>query len=383
MSTKVAVVIPTHKEKLDELEKISLAQARKILGKYPFVFVAPEGKNFSFFEQGDSVAHFPPQFFKNVASYSRLLMSPYFYEAFKAYDYILIYQLDAFVFYDALEKFCSLEYDYIGAPWPVFNYRNYNGQTIRVGNGGFSLRNVQAHLKLLNEHADLVKSLMGMPEDDFFAYCGVEEKINFRTAPVKVAARFSVEYLLEHSLKNLENKLPFGCHGWTKMSADFYVKLFAQFGYDLRPLRGKMNNIDQMFLRDSLRKLISNRLIRRVNNRQPLMRYLPKNHFASVRVVRSQLAMKIFAQLFLENPALADEVHLYDESDQDILLNDLNLKRELHLIIGFGNVDNAVVSAAERKGISYGKRIVSFQREYISHCEKLFRGLGKCQKLGV
>ena len=113
------------------------------------------------------------------------------------------------------------------------------------------------------------------------------------------------------------------------------------------------------------------------------MRYLPKNHFASVRVVRSQLAMKIFAQLFLENPALADEVHLYDESDQDILLNDLNLKRELHLIIGFGNVDNAVVSAAERKGISYGKRIVSFQREYISHCEKLFRGLGKCQKLGV
>lgn len=119
MQSKVAAVIPVYKEEIDDLEKISLAQARKVLGKYPFVFVAPEGKKISYAESGDAVVRFPPQFFQNTMTYSMLLMSPFFYEAFKAYDYILIYQLDAFVFYDALEKFCSLGYDYIGAPWPI------------------------------------------------------------------------------------------------------------------------------------------------------------------------------------------------------------------------------------------------------------------------
>ena len=239
MQSKVAVVIPIYKEELDDLEKISLAQARKILGKYQFVFVAPEGKIFSFTESGDTLVRFPQKFFQNVPAYSMLLMSPFFYEAFKAYDYILIYQLDAFVFYDALEKFCSLGHDYIGAPWPYysrFTAQKNNNKTPRVGNGGFSLRNVNAHIKLLNEHSDLAKNMMGLAEDDFFAYCGARDDINFHTAPVDIAAKFSAEYLLKHSLKNLQNKLPFGCHGWTKMSADFYVKLFSQFGYDLRPL---------------------------------------------------------------------------------------------------------------------------------------------------
>ena len=374
MSTKVAVVIPVYKEKLDELEKISLAQARKILGKYPFVFVAPEGKIFSYFESGEAVAHFPQQFFKNVASYSRLLMSPYFYEAFKAFDYILIYQLDAFVFYDALEKFCSLGYDYIGAPWLRMFIESRTKMVSRVGNGGFSLRNVQAHIKLLNEHSALAKSLMGMPEDNFFSHCGKRTDCAFHVAPINVAYKFSAEFHPERVVKKNGGHLPFGCHAWHYQNPNFYAKIFSQLGYRFPSI------VNTGVRRDFINWLTSKatqRLIRRVNHNQPLMRYLPKNHFASVRVVRSQLAMKIFAQLFLENPALADEVHLYDESDQDILLNDLNLKRELHLIIGFGNVDNAVVSAAERKGISYGKRIVSFQREYISHCEKLFHDLGK------
>lgn len=105
MQTKAAVVIPVYKEELDEFEKISLAQARKILGKYQFVFVAPEGKIFSYFESGDAIVHFPQQFFQSPQTYNRLLMSPLFYEPFLSFDYILIYQLDAFVFYDALEFF--------------------------------------------------------------------------------------------------------------------------------------------------------------------------------------------------------------------------------------------------------------------------------------
>ena len=88
---KIAVVIPTYKEELNELEKISLAQCRKVLGKYPLIFVAPEGKIFSYFKPGDMIAHCPPQFFQNVASYNRMMMFPSFYAAFKNFEYILIY----------------------------------------------------------------------------------------------------------------------------------------------------------------------------------------------------------------------------------------------------------------------------------------------------
>ena len=106
--------------------------------------------------------------------------------------------------------------------------------------------------------------------------------------------------------------------------------------------------------------------------------YLPKNHFASVRVVNSPLTKTIFERLILENPRLANECYLYEESEQDILINDLILRRGPHLIIAFGiNVDEALISVAEKKGISYGKRIISFLHEYVNSCEKLFRNLGK------
>ena len=377
MQSKAAVVIPVYKEELNEFEKISLAQARKILGKYPFVFVAPEGKSFPYFEPGDAVAHFPQQFFQSTKTYNLLMMSPQFYAAFKAYDFILIYQPDAFVFYDALEFFCGLGYDYIGAPWPMISKINFEGARICVGNGGFSLRNVQAHLKLLNEHADLAKSLVDIPEDVFFSICGKRTDCDFHVAPINVAYKFSAELHPARAIRKNGGKLPFGCHAWMKMSADFYIKIFSQLGYDLRPLRDKMRSMDQIYLQNFLLFLAIRRLVRRVNHRQPLMHYLPKNHFASVRIVRSQLAMIIFAHLLIENPALADEVHLYDESDQDILIDDLNLKKEPHLLIAFGNVENFLLSAAKSKGISYGRRIVSFEREYFSHCEKIFRNLGK------
>ena len=113
--SKVAVVIPVYKEELDDLEKISLAQVRKVLKNYPIIFVAPEGKNFSYLEPGELLVQFHPQHFQSVETYSELLLQPFFYEPFLVFDYMLIYQLDAFVFYDALEEFCRLGYDYIGA----------------------------------------------------------------------------------------------------------------------------------------------------------------------------------------------------------------------------------------------------------------------------
>ncbi|MBQ7630124.1 MAG: hypothetical protein IJS81_07940, partial [Selenomonadaceae bacterium] len=103
MLNNAAVVIPVYKENLNEFEKISLAQVQKVLGNYQIIFVAPRGKNFSYFTQGSKIYFFQPQFFQSDKTYSELMKSPIFYKSFLEYKYILIYQLDAFVFSDELE----------------------------------------------------------------------------------------------------------------------------------------------------------------------------------------------------------------------------------------------------------------------------------------
>lgn len=378
MSSRAAVVIPVYKEDINELEKISLAQVRKVLGKYPLIFVAPEGKNFSYFAPSDKVVHFPLQFFKNVQTYSQLLMSPFFYDAFKDFEYILIYQLDAFVFYDALEYFCLLGYDYIGAPWPLMYRNNIRENFSCVGNGGFSLRNVQFHHNLLLNHKDLIASWNDrqFPEDVFFSYCGKRGDCDFRVAPIDIAYKFSAEFNPIRVTKKNGGKLPFGCHAWHNHHPAFYIEVFRQFGYDLRPLQNMLVHSDGG-LRNWLTNVALQRLNRRLNHGQSLMRYLPRKNFASVRVVRSPFAMMILARLLLENPALADAIHLYEESDRDILIGDLTLKKDPHLIIDLWNVDGSLISAVEQKGFAYGKRVVSFWREYFSSCEELFHNLGK------
>lgn len=86
-----------------------------------------------------------------------------------------------------------LQWDYIGAPWPLrllapeFQHR-------RVGNGGFSLRSVA----LMRRVAELGDG--GMEEEDvrICQHLGDQlEAEGFRFAPLEVAKRFSFESTLE------------------------------------------------------------------------------------------------------------------------------------------------------------------------------------------
>jgi hypothetical protein len=372
--SKVAVVIPIYKEELDDLEKISLAQVRKVLGKYPIIFVAPEGKNFSYLEPGEILVQFHPQYFQSGRTYSKLLLSPFFYEPFLVFDYILIYQLDAFVFYDALEEFCRLGWDYIGAAFPV-SWGNVGGQkNPRVGNGGFSLRKVNACYKLLMNPP---LSTDNISEDVFFILCGADDKVDFQTAPVEVAKFFSMEHYPDRCLKRLRYELPFGCHGWTKISADFYVELFAKLGYDLRPFRAQMRTNDyEIFLPQSLEIIAMQRLIRDLDRKKSLVQYLPIKHFATVRVVKSSDAMKILARLLMEENSLTDKIFIYDEKDFRDLIDDVTRENLPHLVIA-SDYDKPLIEAIENKGLNYGKHVISFQREYLKFQEKLFHNLGR------
>ncbi len=172
----VVVVIPVYKENITGYEDISLKQCCKLLGAYPVTLVKPRSlqvENYFSYCDGWKTESFDDEYFSSVEGYNKLMMSEEFYRRFVNYRYILIHQLDAFVFKDELLLWCKKGYDYIGAPWlenetisrsfmerMKFRYRNYvdyktNAKQpgsvyptasqfyYKVGNGGFSLRNVR------------------------------------------------------------------------------------------------------------------------------------------------------------------------------------------------------------------------------------------------
>ena len=210
------------------------------------------------------------------------MTAPNFYAMFKDFEYILIYHLDAFVFYDALEEFCSLGYDYIGAPWPQIYRDNVKPKEnfSRVGNGGFSLRKVEAHYKLLTEHKNLVEqwNAKQLPEDVFFSHCGKRNDCDFNVAPIKVAYSFSAEFNPERVVKKNNGKLPFGCHSWYRQHQNFYIDTLLNFGYDLRPLQNMLTLYDGG-LRGWLLNLSIQRINRRLQRGQGIRCYLPEKNF--------------------------------------------------------------------------------------------------------
>ena len=249
---RVAVVIPTHKEELDGFDKISLTQCRKVLGHYPIIYAIPEGKDFAWIPEGSQVIHMP-HLGQGTAHYNILLKSPQFYEPFLDYEYILIYHTDAFVFYDALEYFCSLGYDCIGAPWLLFtswykiSHRKYLS---RVGNGGFCLRKVKPFYDLVTNHSDLMQSSKEN-EDTFFSRCGLNASLNFSVAPYGVACKFAAEVNPARIIEKNGGHFPFGAHKWFGYNADVFKEHFMRLGYDLSSFK-LVNKDYRVMLRQSL-----------------------------------------------------------------------------------------------------------------------------------
>ncbi|MBQ7453538.1 MAG: hypothetical protein IJS69_00560, partial [Selenomonadaceae bacterium] len=214
--------------------------------------------------------------------------------------------------------------------------------------------------------------------DAFFAYCGVMSNVNFKTAPVEIANAFSMEHTPDRFVERFKN-LPFGCHNWQRFSADFYVEIFARLGYNLWPYREQMGSEDYTrYLPNGLENLAMERLIRRAKNGRSLTHYLPTNRFASVRVVRNPQVMNVLARLVVENESLADEIFFYDEDEDDVqlLIEDLTRETLPHLVLTMYD-DEDLMKIIERRGIFYGEHVISFRREYIKRCEKIFHDLGK------
>ena len=231
---RVVVVVPVYKTQLSELENVSLTQLYRILYNYPIVFVMPNKLKGYFDDNELEIRYFDDYYFTNRSSYSDLCLDENFYRSFDEYEYMMIYQLDAFVFEDKLLYFCELGYDYIGAPVYYPTWKDYH-----VGNGGLSIRKIDSILRVLSMKKDI---LVRMPErekdsweeDNFFGFCGYCKDIEFKVPSQRVASGFSLQHEFSFGYRSVNRaKLPFGCHGWYTSNYNIWKPIVETFGYSL------------------------------------------------------------------------------------------------------------------------------------------------------
>ena len=249
------IVVPVYKEQLSDTEQISLKSLYRETNGYKHTYlVCPEGINIDEYKKIYPNIHkieFNEIFFKNIYTYSQLCLSYMFYNQFSIYDYMLIYQLDAYLFKDDIQNWVNLDMDYIGAPifselsgWPHLK----KTKTAQVGNGGISLRKIRTFRYLTDPNSKfrLVNTLFQeelskvIYEDVYF--CQIVNHIygfDLKIPEPSKALEFAWDQSLEHIKKLLENanvKLtPMGCHGWqkSKESLLFWKELIPEITDEL------------------------------------------------------------------------------------------------------------------------------------------------------
>ena len=243
---KVAIVVPIYRDFLDELEKKSLESIVRHFNNYEIVFVAPQGLSTSsyssFFEKINhyQIINFSSDCFKSIDAYNQLLLDDKFYEEFNRFEFILICQLDVFVFKNDLETWLESDFDYVGAPW-IGSERNLINLTLdkinsiirklkakkpknterlfKVGNGGFSLRRVEKFVKIAKQESSQINLFLKEKptseyhiEDVFWSLYVPKKHHDYKIPNWKEALHFCMDRKPEKAMKLNGNKLPMACH---------------------------------------------------------------------------------------------------------------------------------------------------------------------------
>ena len=260
-----AVVIPVYQTTLTDQELFSIKTAVSVLAKHAIYFVGPVRlTNFlqqlsQQFERPLLYKTYPDHYFASIDGYNQLMLSSVFYKAFEQYQYILIAQTDSLVFSDDLNTWAKKGYSYIGAPW--FEGYTQPTQPLRltaVGNGGFSLRNVQDFLRVLKRPRIFKNTLMQtwpgnwrstiyryLKDYRSFVYQNTQINLNvnedlfwglfvaptcpfFRVPTPLEAVSFAFEAYPRHSYELNGQRLPFGCHAWARYDPEFWQSTLAK-----------------------------------------------------------------------------------------------------------------------------------------------------------
>lgn len=275
---EVIIVIPVYKNEPSAEECASFRQCLRVLGRYDIAFVTYEGLDCSAYKEiaeqeeveGIKIELFERDFFKSVFDYNRLCLNPSFYKRFANYKYMLIYQLDAWVFRDELEEWCDKGYDYIGAPWVIRNHKSESYKVMKiVGNGGFSLRKISFCIDVLTKKKHLPiltpKGILKMSNKSWMDYLkfplqviGIRNNVatfvggknkkrfldedllfarfkysyrKFSIPGPDEAMKFAFETHPSYLFQLNNGKLPFGCHGYKKQEyKEFWCRYIKEDG---------------------------------------------------------------------------------------------------------------------------------------------------------
>ena len=267
MNKLAVILIIAHKPILNDAEIASLKQCYLILSNYSIKLVCPEGMDISVYktvnEKAD-IVFIDPKWQATYKMFNELKKSNYLLKKFIDYQYLLFYELDAWVFKDELAYWCNKNYDYNGAVWfDGWENASCESKMIGIGNGGFSLRKVSTSLLILKRintikiirnfwyksfflrvikfnyfilpfskllkikntiHLNDALFNVGINEDYFWTQIGAKVFSDFKLAPLDDAFKFSFEVNASLLFKKNNNQLPFGCHAWQRYEPDFWKK---------------------------------------------------------------------------------------------------------------------------------------------------------------
>ena len=266
----VCAVTPVYRFPLSSDEERSLESVRVHLVHCDRYLAVPATLEIpSDFLRGEKVIRFPLYYFTYPYGYNRLLLRRAFFEAFREYSYVLLYQLDCVLFRDGLHDWVAREYDYVGSPWFMDSEKKRTELPASVGNGGLSLRKISAALTLLRapmRRGTLfpkppgnvpqpskvhwfvwnlrrrVRQHLGMwtvedeienffeNEDVFWSFIAPLIGPSWRIPDVSEALDFAIEENPQLCVKLNDGRAPFGCHAWTKFDRSFLESLLESRG---------------------------------------------------------------------------------------------------------------------------------------------------------
>ena len=253
-SQLVTVIIPIYRNNLSDIERWAVKRNLRILSpERDIAVVCPEGLDLLPLDEllGISsgrcrVECFSSEFFKGRHGYNQFMLSRELYSRFMKSQFVLICQTDVALFHDKLDYWCSLDYDYIGAPWlPARSevegwnvakrvaYKIRRGWALlrggfnpillkwKVGNGGFSLRRVETMLRVLDQHpAEMSAMAKNSTQIANFEDVVWSVRVNelwpgsVRIPDASTAAHFAIEGHPEMAMKLTGGEFPMGAHAF-------------------------------------------------------------------------------------------------------------------------------------------------------------------------
>ena len=189
-----------------------------------------------------------------INDYNEMMLSVKFWESL-AVKKVLLFQEDSLIFRHNINDY--LEYDYLGAPWPI----QYEISPINYGNGGFSLRSSDLMIKILKTYKTesfipvqrvrnnmRARKIKTVPEDVFFS-----NHIKSMNSKVDYYVAFSF------SFESLPNINALGCHQpWIGLKTEWMNFLDSKFKVSLHMItkldknfghRSGWSNVVKLFYR--------------------------------------------------------------------------------------------------------------------------------------